>query len=125
MERTTRASRMAVQVALSFFEFRTNEQGAWYEAPVEIEAALAWGRRKAELLRWVRRQMEKRLTDRERQCLAMYYFQDLNYLEIGRATGIHASSVCRAVHRAVAKLRAAALEDPTWRKGALPVRRRG
>lgn len=124
MERTTRASRMAVQVALSFFEFRTNEQGAWYEAPLEVKTALAWGRRKAELLRWVRRQMEKRLTDRERQCLAMYYFQNLNYLEIGRATRIHTSTVCRAIQRAVLKLRAAALEDPSWRKGALPTRNR-
>jgi len=115
---------MAVQVALSFFENRTNEQGAWYESPREIEAGLAWGRRKAKLLRWVRSQMELRLTARERQCLAMRYFQDLNYAEIAHTTQINVSSAWRAVHRAVAKLRAAAQQDTSWRKGALPQRTR-
>ncbi len=109
--RTTRAGRMARQYPLQFYYDVPERRGAWHETPVEIEAALRWGRRKARLLRWVRREMGRRLTPRERHCIEMYFFAAMSYEQIGRATGTHRSSACRAVERGLNRLRAAALED--------------
>ena len=116
MKRTTRATRMEVQVKLLFFEFQTTDKGAWYESPREVAMALAWGKRKEELLGWLRVAMERKLTARERQCLTMHYFENRTYVEIGQVTGSNPSSAWRAVDRAMVKLRKAALADTSWQR---------
>ena len=82
----------------------------WYESEEEIEERLRWGKEKAKQLSWVRGQMSARLTEKERQCVRLYYFKQLSYREIGEKLGINVSSVYRAVERGVRKLREAAEE---------------
>jgi len=82
----------------------------WYETEEEINERLRWGREKAKQLRWVRSQMIARLTEKERQCVRLYYFKQLNFREIGDKLGINVSTVYRAVERGVRKLREAARE---------------
>lgn len=86
----------------------STSQSLWFEAPEEIEDGLEWGRRKAELLRWVRRTMGRKLTQREWRCIELHFFKDLTYGEVGLLLGTSTSSVHRAVHRALSKLREAA-----------------
>ncbi len=105
---------MMRRASREFMEGIPEHRGAWYETPAEIEQQLEWGKRKAELMRWVRRQMERRLTPRERRCLELYYFENLNYEQVGRATNTHCSCAWRAVRRALDKLRAAAQQDTSW-----------
>jgi DNA-directed RNA polymerase specialized sigma subunit len=88
-----------------------SDQSLWHETPEEITAGLEWGRRKAELLSWVRRQIKTRLTRRERRCMELYFFEHLNYRQVGHVTDSHASSVFRAVQRSLRKLRQAAAEE--------------
>lgn len=80
---------------------------AWHETPEEIEAGLAWGREKAVLLRWVRRQMKRRLTACERRCLELYFFKGMTYREMAACSGRNVTSAYRAVQRSLRKLRAA------------------
>lgn len=87
------------------------ERGLWHETPARIRAGLRWGRRKAELLAWVRRHMELALTARERQCIELHYFHAKTFSVIGVLTGTSASSSCRAVLRGIRKLRRAAIEQ--------------
>lgn len=100
-----------------------NDHNPWHERPGDAARAAAWAIDRAWLLRWVRARMEDRLTPRERHCVELYYFEGLSFAEAGARTGTHASSVCRAVQRAVGRLRAAAAEDPAWR-AHYPVRAR-
>ncbi|MBP8128867.1 MAG: sigma-70 family RNA polymerase sigma factor [Candidatus Hydrogenedentes bacterium] len=87
------------------------ERGLWHEAAAEVRAGLRWGRRKAELLEWVRRHMALLLTTRERECIELHYFQGRTYMVIAALTGTSASSSCRAVLRGIRKLRQAAIEQ--------------
>ena len=80
----------------------------WYESQEDVEAGLRLGEEKAELMKWVRRQMGRRLTIRERRCIELYYFEGLTFREVGDRTGTNASSVFRAIKRAVRKLHTAA-----------------
>ena len=90
----------------------------WHETEQERARAIEEARRRAELLRWVRRQMGRRLTSVEQRCVEQYYFQGLTYRDAGACVGLNASSVCRAVRRAVNKLRAVAHEEGvTWENG--------
>lgn len=82
----------------------------WYETEDEIREKLLWGTEKAKQLSWVRSQMTARLTEKERQCVRLYYFKQLNFRQIGDKLGINVSSVYRAVERGVRKLREAARE---------------
>lgn len=85
--------------------------------PPESEPRLerSRARRRAHQLEWVYRQMRLRLTRRERQCLIQHYLHGQTFAEIGAASGTDRSSACRAVGRAIRKLRAAAAEDVSWR----------
>ena len=89
-----------------------NSRSLWYETAEEIEAGLAWGREKAALLRWLRRHMDRGLSLRERRCVELYFLKGMNYRTVGVATGTNASSVHRAIVRALRKLRRAAAEHP-------------
>ena len=80
----------------------------WFETPEEIEAGLTWGVEKAGMLRWVRRHMRSKLTQRERRCVELYFFKGMTYREAGAATDTSATSVYRAVRRSLRKLRVAA-----------------
>lgn len=91
------------------------EQGLWFETEEEARRSREWARRKAVLLRWVRAQMALRLSDRERQCIELYFFMGYSYRRIGEITGTNGSSVFRAVARGLRRLRAAAAEDASWR----------
>lgn len=91
--------------------FIVDERNGWHETDAEIRAGLRWGKRKAVLLRWVRQRMIEVLTQRERECVELYYFRGKNYLTVGQLTGTNASSAYRAVKRALRKLRAAAREE--------------
>jgi RNA polymerase sigma factor (sigma-70 family) len=108
VESRRRADRFAVSVSLDFLKRVGANRSFWYETEEEIEAGLEWGRQKDRLLRWVRRQMARRLSKRERRCVEMYFFKGMTYLEVANATGTDASSAHRAVARSLRKLRSAA-----------------
>jgi RNA polymerase sigma factor (sigma-70 family) len=111
MRDSTRAGRNAVFMGHEVLRLFENDRGAWYETPEEIEKGIEWGKRKAHLLRWVRKQMGRKLTPRERRCVELYFFEGLTYREVGQMTGTNASSAYRAVSRSIRKLKMQARED--------------
>lgn len=111
MRDSTRAGRNAIAMSLETMRHFESERAAWFETPAEIEEGIEWGKRKAVLLRWVRRQMNAHLTQRERRCVELYFFEGHTYREIGRITETNASSAYRAVARSLRKLRVQAKED--------------
>lgn len=86
------------------------ERNGWHESAADVRAGLRWGKRKAFLLQWVRQRMTEILTEREQQCIDLYFFHGKSFHTVGQLTGTNASSAYRAVKRAVRKLRAAAIE---------------
>ncbi len=56
------------------------------------------------VLRVLRRAMEGELTQRQRQCLDLYYFQGLTQEETGRRLGVTAATVSRHIKRARERL---------------------
>ncbi len=118
----SRASRFAVVTQPKVIQSFSLDRGPWFETPEEVQRGIEWGREKAVLLRWVRNQMEARLTLRERRCVELYYFYGKTFREAGELTGTNASSVYRAVQRSLRKLRQAAASGGLRR---LRVRRRG
>ncbi|NIA13595.1 MAG: hypothetical protein GWP08_05895 [Nitrospiraceae bacterium] len=111
MEKRSRASRFALVFSPEFFNGVAIQRGPWYETAEEVADGLAWGKRKERLLRWVRVQMTERLTQRERECIELYYFRGLSCRQMGVVTGTHASSAHRALQRGIRKLRAAVVES--------------
>ena len=103
----SRADRFAISVQPNQLHGFGNERGAWYESPEEIEEGLSWGQQKAMLLARITAELDTCLTPRERQCFELYYMRGLTFRDAADIVGIDASSVCRAVRRAVRKLRAA------------------
>jgi len=108
MDSRSRASRFAVAAPPSYFKRLEARRNLWYESPEEIAAGLAWGRRKARLLQWIRQEMGTSLTQRERECIELYFFHGMTCREVGQATATNASSVHRAIRRSIRKLRQAA-----------------
>ncbi len=53
----------------------------------------------------VRRVIQEELTDRQRQILTAYYFQEQTIAQISEELGVHKSTVCRTLHRAEERLR--------------------
>jgi len=90
-------------------------RGIWHETEEEIEAGLAWARRKAALFRWLIRRMGERLTLRERRCVELRFFSGLSLEEVAKKAGLSPSGASRAVRRSLRKLRQAAQEDDSWR----------
>ena len=124
MTERSRASRYAVYVNPQRIDLRTVRGAMWYESPEEVEAGLEWGEEKEKLLRWVRRQMGRRLTKRERQCIELYYFKGLTCREVGEKTGTDPSSAYRAIQRAIRKLHASAEKGDGNLARAMPKARR-
>lgn len=112
MEKRTFADRFKVTCAPTIIESFGGGDGAWAETEEEVAAGLAWGEEKARLLKWVRKQMRRRLTEKQRAAIQLYYFEDLTYVEMGVRMGCAPSSACRTVHRAIRRLREAARLDP-------------
>ena len=110
-----RDQRLGLQAGPYRLDTLTPSQTPWHEDHETIQHALAWGRKKAKLLLWVRSQMVLRLTAVERRCIELYYFQGLNYREAAAVLGVNASSVYRAVQRGLRKLREAARQRPDLR----------
>ena len=108
MDKESRVRRFEVSVSPHSLKRVAVTRGAWYESPEEIEAGLAWGRRKAELFRWVRKHMGRGLTLRERRCIELHFFRAMSCRDVGLATGTTPSSVQRALNRALQKLRRSA-----------------
>lgn len=124
MTERSRASRFAIFVSPEKLYLRSVHEAMWYESPEEIEAGLQWGAEKAVLLKWLHRQIGRRLTRRERRCLELYYFEGLTFREVADRTGTNASSAFRAIERAVRKLRAAADKGENNLAAAMPKGRR-
>ena len=53
----------------------------------------------------LRRVIEMELTQKQREVLLAYYFQDKNIPQIAAERGVHKSTVSRPLHRAEGKLR--------------------
>lgn len=88
----------------------SDEMGLWYESPQEIESKEQQTIDRALLLKWVRREMRRRLTPRERRFIEMHYFRAVVMEEVGRHHGVNKSTVSRTIQRAIRKLKQAAEE---------------
>lgn len=121
MKNTRRGSRLGITVDPETLTYVPVSRAIWYETEEEIEAGLAWARRKAVLFRWLRRQMGERLTLRERQCVELRFFSGLSLEDVAKEAGMSLSGASRAVRRSLRKLRQAAQEDDSWR---MPLRHR-
>ncbi len=108
MDSRSRAERFSVSVKPEFFKMAHIRRGMWYESPEEIEAGLEWGRRKAELLRWIRRKIGRRLTLVEQRYFLLHFFKGLTFNEIAEVTGKSNAAIHRSVAQAVRKLRESA-----------------
>ena len=53
----------------------------------------------------IRRVIEQELTQKQREVIIAYYFQDKSIPQIAEERGIHKSSVCRCLQRAEARVR--------------------
>ena len=56
-------------------------------------------------LRRLQRVIENELTDKQREILIAYYFQNMTMAEIAQARGVCSSTICRTLHRAEARVR--------------------
>lgn len=110
MEKRTFADRYKVNCCPSIMAEFTNEQSPWSEDEAMIAAGLAWGREKDRLLKWVRLRME-RLTEKQRRCIELRYFEGLTYIEVAKLVECSPSAACRSAQRGVEKLRRAARRD--------------
>lgn len=115
MKYKNEAERFSIAVAPDRLARVQASRAAWFETQEEVEKGLEWGKRKAELIRWTRRQMGRKLTQRERRCIELYYFRAMTLEEVGREIGKSASTACRTIQQSIKKLRNAAEEDPSWR----------
>lgn len=86
------------------------DRGLWHETELEIAEKTQRADDNRLLLRWVKREMPRRLTRREQQLLTKVYFQAQTLSEAAHACGCHPSTVARSLRRAAVKLRAAADE---------------
>lgn len=115
MKKNPRAQRLAVTMRPDRLQKVDRDRAMWHETPEEVAAGLEWGRRKAELLRWVRREMRRRLTRRQRRFIELRYFEGLTLREIAAREGVGPATVHRGVKRGLARLRRAARHGPDVR----------
>ncbi|HOJ33317.1 MAG TPA: sigma factor-like helix-turn-helix DNA-binding protein [Candidatus Hydrogenedentes bacterium] len=107
----SRAERHKVLLPNEMLQAIRNEDSAWYENADEIERGLQWGKEKKRLLAWVRKEMQRRLTKKERRYLELYFFEGLSYRKAAERTKTEPSSVLRGIRRAIKKLRVSAKEN--------------
>ena len=62
------------------------------------------------LMRWVRREMGRRLTPQEQRLVELYYLEMMTLIEVAYCRKVHFSTVSRSLRRSVGKLRRAARE---------------
>lgn len=111
LKHTQRTPEFEISCDPAVFAGAGETRSPWYETESEVEAALAAGQEKALLLCWVRREMRRHLTPRERRFLEQHYFNAVAMEEVARRNGVHKTTVSRSLKRAVAKLRQAALNN--------------
>ena len=110
--RHTRTNRLAISVPPKALADLPESAGIWHESREEVERALARGERKAMLIAWVRETLRRRLSENERRCIKMLFFEGLSRREAAARAGTTPSSVQRGLQRAIEKLRDAAKTDP-------------
>ncbi|MCA1900684.1 MAG: hypothetical protein LDL53_00460 [Candidatus Hydrogenedens sp.] len=93
-----------VLVSQDFLEQVPSHCSLWYESPEEIEKKLAWGEEKTRLLQWVRKQVQRKLSPKEKRYIEMYYFQGLTLETISERSGANPSAIHRALRRGIRKL---------------------
>ncbi len=96
--------RNTVQVTSQFLEEIPETQSLWYETPEEMEQKIQWGKEKEQLLNWVKKQIERKLTPKERKFIEHYYFQGETLKEISKKFRTQPSSVSRTIRRGIKKL---------------------
>jgi RNA polymerase sigma factor (sigma-70 family) len=69
------------------------EQNASIRLPVKIQRQR------------LNRVIREELTEKQREILLAYYFQDMSITEIAKLRSVHKSTVCRTLHRAEDRLR--------------------
>lgn len=107
-KRHTQFEGLGLPTAFHSLENLGEQLSPWHETEAEVRQALRRGREKAAKLQWIRTRMVFDLTDFERHCLTLHYFQGLSYRQAGTILGASASTVCRHANRGVSKLRQAA-----------------
>ena len=107
-----RENRLTITVPPETLADLPESAGAWRETPEEVERALAWGERKARMIAWVRETVRRRLSDSERRCVELHFFEGLSCREAAARAGTSPSSMHRGLQRALEKLRDAAETDP-------------
>lgn len=76
----------------------------------EQEAAKREQAERALLMRWVRREMGRRLTPQEGRLVELYYLEMMTLKEVAHCRKVHFSTVSRSLRRSLGKLRRAARE---------------
>ena len=84
--------------------------GLWEESEDEIEAGVKAARERELLLRWVRREMRRRLSKKERRYIESYYFYNRSVAAVAQRYEVHFTTVYRSIRRAIRKLQQAAQE---------------
>lgn len=93
-----------VFVSPQFLEEIPETQSLWHETPEEIEQKLQWGKEKAQLLQWVRKQIERKLTPKERKYIEHYYLQGQTLETIAKKYQSHPANIHRTIRRGIKKL---------------------
>ncbi len=94
-----------VFVSDKFLEEVPESKSIWYESEDEVEFKAKRAKERAKLLKWIRKQMERNLTRKERAYIEYYFFMGLTLEEISNRFRVNPSSVSRGIRRAVLKLR--------------------
>ncbi|MBN2308309.1 MAG: hypothetical protein JXR94_05025 [Candidatus Hydrogenedentes bacterium] len=101
-----RKRRTEARLSLGWLNAVPEEDSLWYESPEEIQRGLERGREKAIQHRWVRRIMERRLTERQCEYLELRFFDGLTYSQIGIIMGVTGAAAHHCIQRAIRRLRA-------------------
>lgn len=96
--------RNTVFVSSQFLEEISEAQSLWYETPEEIESKIQWGEEKARLLNWVKKQMERKLSVKERKYIDHYYLQGETLETISKKFNSHPANIHRTIRRGIKKL---------------------
>ncbi|MBI1320275.1 MAG: hypothetical protein GC168_15215 [Candidatus Hydrogenedens sp.] len=110
----SRAHRFRVTLAPAIIDHFHHEQGAWKASPHEERCRERHQARCRVLMAWVEERIPRLLTNRERQCIDLYFYRGMSYREIGEATSTNKSSAFRGVERALRKLREERDRDRSW-----------